>query len=142
MMPIKTTQKSSKRVNFSALSSMLIIPNNTEELTERWYSPQECTRFRQGFANDARRMSRLLAATPRGMMTEEELQECTGIEIFLDQDRYLQLQARKDAHATSILNGQHVYSENKLSFIAKTISRPDQEYAWLRANDTKKLLEN
>ena len=138
MMSIKTTQKSSKRVNFSALSSMLIIPNNTKELTERWYSPQECTRFKQDFANDVRRMSRLLAATPRGMMNKEELQEFqeTGMEIF-DQDGFAQLQARKDVHATLILNGQHIYSENKLSFIAKTISHPAQECARLRAQGMK-----
>ena len=133
MASTKTTHNASKKVSFSQFSNMVIIPNSGREAPERWYSHLDCNRFRQATLNDARRMSRLLATTPREMITQDELQECLGIETYLDRDMLIRHQERRNRHSTRVLIGQHLCNANELSVISQTISQPSRVGARSRA---------
>ena len=132
-MSAKTSQKASRSVTFSQSSSMAIIPGNGSD-AKCWYSRLECNRFSQAVANDARRMSRLLATTPRDRITQDELQECLGIETFLmDQHTFRLHQQRRDRHINAVLIGQHLYNKDELSSISSSMSQQAREGARFRA---------
>merc|ERR1711957_381907 len=90
-----------------ATSTLTITAPVPEEcLTSLWYSKEEQDRQRRALKKDVRRVMRRLAMTPMASITQDELHECVGMEMFLSQDLLLETRRQKIRHVRTILAAQ------------------------------------
>eukprot|EP00579_Thalassiosira_antarctica_P023696 CAMPEP_0201985246 /NCGR_PEP_ID=MMETSP0904-20121228/86379_1 /ASSEMBLY_ACC=CAM_ASM_000553 /TAXON_ID=420261 /ORGANISM="Thalassiosira antarctica, Strain CCMP982" /LENGTH=137 /DNA_ID=CAMNT_0048538863 /DNA_START=180 /DNA_END=590 /DNA_ORIENTATION=+ len=110
-----------RAVRFSQFSEVVVFPH--EIMDSNAYSPADVRRFKQDLISDARVMARLLATSPAVMITEDDLLECIGIELFLKRGLARQAKERKQAHLNAIIAGQYLFSEEELANLSAISSR-------------------
>ena len=123
----------SRAVRFSKFSEMVVFPH--EIMDSNAYSPANLRRFKQDFISDARVMAKLLATAPAVILTEDDLLECIGIELFLKRGLARQAKERKQAHLYTIIAGQYLFSKEELANASAISSRWAQGRAVNCASD-------
>ncbi len=103
---------------------MVLVPKETKEsLARRWYSKSEYAKLRDDLMSDIGRMSRLFANTPDDVISQDQLQECIGIETFLNREALQRLQARRNAHVNTILKAQRMCNKADLASVSEKSSQ-------------------
>lgn len=100
--------------------------SSTKLLLAQFYSPQELTRIRLQLIRDARRMMTLAAANN---ITQDELDECIGIERMLSADIARRIAQHKTNHIRSIVSRQGTCTPKELCEMSQASSRFSCEMA-------------
>ena len=99
-----------QRVRFSKHSQMFLFPHNNLESSQKRCTSLERQRFKQSLLRDIHQMRQVLQNTPLELITQETLQECIGIETFIQPEmavaeRVVQM---KQAHVHRVLSAQRL----------------------------------
>eukprot|EP00584_Thalassiosira_punctigera_P002771 CAMPEP_0172528836 /NCGR_PEP_ID=MMETSP1067-20121228/3078_1 /TAXON_ID=265564 ORGANISM="Thalassiosira punctigera, Strain Tpunct2005C2" /NCGR_SAMPLE_ID=MMETSP1067 /ASSEMBLY_ACC=CAM_ASM_000444 /LENGTH=146 /DNA_ID=CAMNT_0013312801 /DNA_START=796 /DNA_END=1236 /DNA_ORIENTATION=- len=137
-----------RAVTFSQFSRLAYIPN--DEAGSKWYSSGERNHFRQALIRDATRVSRALeSASTEGILPDpEQLCECIGIEMLMNQGFALYSMEKKRRHVDAVLSEQMLQRQRgvcdlkRLSEISRTGSEWTTERAQKLATGYSKLLND
>ena len=121
-----------RAVRFSPWSEAVVIPE-VGKRPNGWYTKEDTNRFKRNLLTESRRMSRLIASTPLGMISQDALDELVGIESFLSLDMLMIIQTRKRQHVQGIVSMQSVCSKEELSCLSKESSSWSHDGAINRA---------
>eukprot|EP01083_Nonionella_stella_P015357 42964_1 len=118
------TVPTARSVSIAPYSNLVFVPKKTKEsMARRWYSKSEYAKLRDDLMSDIGRMSRLFANTPDDVISQDRLQECIGIETFLNRGALQQLQARRNAHVKTILKAQRMCNKADLASVSEKSSQ-------------------
>lgn len=115
-----STRPRSLAVHFSQVNHIAVTPK--DGIQSKAYSTSDMGRFKQDLVGDVRHMARVLANTPAEMITQEDLVECLGLEMFLDRGVARKAQEKKQAHIDAIITGQHLYEPDELAQLSSITS--------------------
>ena len=102
---------------------MTVMPEENADCSgKRWYRGEDYAHFRHEFVQD------VLRARSQG-----ELDECVGIETFLNRNFIRKMTEKKRAHTNAILTGQNVCNVEELSSLSEKSSRWARDGAHSRA---------
>ena len=100
--------------------------------SSRWFTPEEDWMARQAWANDIDRMRRKLLDATTGnagiAITQADLEECVGIDVYINPTLMAQARQHRQAHIAAILQeqaSQHGASQDgckKLSQVSSSSS--------------------
>ena len=100
-------------VSFSQVRTYLSSPETARshpEESSSWYTPEEDGMMRQALVNDMVRMRRKLREATRGnggvTLTQADLEECVGLDAYLNPRLVNQARLRRRAHVAAILQEQ------------------------------------
>ena len=125
-----------RAVSFSPRSEAVVIPE-VGKRPNGWYTKEDTNRFKRNLLTESRRMSRLVASTPLGMISQDTSDELVGIESFLSLDMLMIIQTRKRQHVQGIVSMQSVCSKEDLLFLSKESSSWSRDGAINRAAGMK-----
>ena len=123
---------SSRAVRFSTWSEMASIPK-VDKHSDVWYTKEDTNGFKRDLLIESRRMSRLLATTPLGMIPQDTLNELNGLESLVNLEMLRAIQIKKRQHVHGIVSMQRFCNEDELCILSKESSSWARDGAMRRA---------
>jgi len=122
-----------KSVSFSPTSKMVLFPCKSKaELGLTWYSKEEKTQLKEQLLQSAAQVTRILDERP-DQLTEADLCETVGMEIYLDPRLYRISKLQKKRHAQLLVYSQGRCDPALLAKLSERSSFHSRERAHQRA---------
>ncbi len=122
-----------KSVSFSPTSQMVLFPCKPKtELGLTWYSKEEKTQLKEQLLQSAAQVTRILDETP-DQLTEADLCETVGMEIYLNPRLYRISKLQKKKHTQTLVCAQGRCDPALLAKLSEQSSSRSRERAHQRA---------
>ena len=122
-----------KSVSFSPTSEMVLFPCKSKtELGLTWYSKEEKTQLKEQLLQSAAQVTRILDERP-DQLTEADLCETVGMEIYLNPRLYRISKLQKKKHAKTLVCAQGRCDPAQLAKLSEQSSFRSRERAHQRA---------
>lgn len=122
-----------KSVSFSPTSKMVLFPCKSKaELGLTWYSKEEKTQLEEQLLRNAAQVTRILDERP-DQLTEADLCETVGMEIYLNPRLYRISKLQKKKHAKTLVYAQGQCDPAQLAKLSEQSSFRSRERAHQRA---------
>lgn len=95
-------ERKTRVVAFSRYSQMALIPKD-KLMSKKWYSSQDRYCFRQDMNEAVRRLSR---EAMDDKLSQSNVHECVGIEVFLNKDLARRIMEARCSHIKAVLSEQ------------------------------------
>ncbi len=118
-------------VTFSQYSQVASIPTDHVDLKAKWYSEDDHD-FQQTMIRDARQMASELRTTPPTSITSEQLCNCVGIDLFLQDGLAMQVLSMKRSHTHEVLREQQLQRQRGISDVDKLAHVSQNSSEWMR----------
>ena len=126
-------QPKAKSVSFSPTSEMVLFPCKSKtELGLTWYSKEEKTQLKEQLLQSAAQVTRILDERP-DQLTEADLCETVGMEIYLNPRLYRISKLQKKKHAQTLVCAQDRCDPALLAKLSEQSSSRSRERAHQRA---------